>query len=99
MIEVDDLLGDILTFKPADVGLTAQDTLFAPLSPSEHLSDSCSHALGIVSSNVQAVGAASLFEAAACAGYNGQTATDGLDDGDAKTLVDTGIDKRLGTGI
>ena len=88
MIEVDDLLGDILTFKPADVGLTAQDTLFAPLSPSEYLSDSSSHTLGVVRCHIEIVRAASFLETRSSTGYDGQSCTDSFDNRNAKALIE-----------
>ena len=88
VVEVDDLLGDILPLEPADISLTAQDALFAPFSPSECLTNGSSHTLGIIRCYIEVVGATCLLKTGACAGHDGQTCTDGFDDGDAKTFIE-----------
>ena len=99
LIELEDLAGYILAIETLDIVHTALDALLAAIGALKAATNGIGHALGIVGGDVEAFGAAGLFETAACASYYGQTATDGLDDRYAKTLVDTGIYKRLGTGI
>ena len=89
----------ILAIETLDVIHTALDALLAAIGALKAAADGIGHAFGIIRGDVEAIGAAGLFETAACAGYYGQTATDGLDDGDAKTFVDAGIDETLGAGI
>ena len=99
LIELEDLAGYILTIETLDIVHTALDALLAAIGALKAAADGIGHAFGIIRGDVEAIGAAGLFETAACAGYYGQTATDGLDDRYAKTFVDAGIDKCLGTGI
>jgi hypothetical protein len=88
VVETDDLLGDILAFKPADIGLTALDTCFASLSASEGLADGCSHTLGIVRRHVEVIRTSGFLKTGSCAGYDGQACADGLDYRNAKTLIE-----------
>ena len=99
LIELGDLLGDVAALEAADVFAAAADALVAfAATPQDAAQGSC-HGLGIVGGDIEGVGAAGLLETGACAGDDGQTAADGLDDGDAEPLVTRGIDEGLGLGI
>ena len=62
VVEINHLLGDVLSFEPADICLTAQDALFTSLSPSEHLSDGSCHTLGIIRCYIEIVWASRFFQ-------------------------------------
>ena len=99
LIELEDLVGYILTIETLDIVHTALDALLAAIGALKAAADGIGHAFGIVGGNVEAIGAACLFETGACASHNRQTTADGLDDRDAKAFVDAGIDETLGAGI
>ena len=99
VIEVDDLLGDVLSFEPVDISLTAQDAFFAPLSPFEHLSDSGCHTFSIIRCHIEIVGSACFLQTGSCTGHNGQSRADGFDDRYSKTFVDTWVNKAFCTSV
>ena len=99
LIELEDLAGYILAIETLDIVHTALDALLAAIGALKAAADGIGHAFGIVGGNVEAIGAARLFETGACASHNRQTTADGLDDRNAKTFVDRRIDKRLCTCI
>ncbi len=88
-----------MALEAADIVAAAADALLAILGAPEHLADGLSEGLLVVGIDIEGVGAARLLETGARAGHHGQTAADGLDDGNAKTLVARGIDKGLGVGV
>ena len=99
MIDVGDLTSDVVALETADVGLAALDALFAAWCALLRLADGVCQRLWVVGADIETVRTACLFQAGARTGHHGQSTTDGLDDGDAKTLVDGGIDETLGLGI
>ena len=77
----------IVALETADVVATATDALFTAFCPTKYLTDGMGHCLIIIRIDIQGIRSASLFQTGTSAGYHGQSATDGLDDRDAETLV------------
>ena len=63
------------------------DARLTTLGTTKHLMDGGRHTLGIVGVDIEALGASGFLKTGTCAGHVGQTAADGLDDGNAKTFV------------
>lgn len=73
--------------------------MVAPRGSLENLSDGCGHGLWVVGGYIERVGATCLFKTGTCAGNDGESAADGLDDGYAEALVARGVDERLCSGV
>ena len=91
--------GNVVAFEAADIGAAADDAVVAARGTLEHLTDGGSHGAGIVGRDVESVGATGFLKAGACAGDDGESAADGLDDGDAEAFIARGVDESLSTCV
>ena len=90
------LLGDVVVFEALDVLQAALDALFTAFGSGEGAEDGAGKGFVVVGMDVEAVGTSRFFEARPCGGYDGQTALDGFDDGNAESFVARGIDEAEG---